>query len=623
MKSITKIICLLLCVVMLFTSYSVGVQAAAVKIAATEKLTAEATADTVKLTWKKVSKATGYRVYRIVDGKLKTLKKSVKSNKYTVEELTAGETYKFAVKTYRTQNGKTYWSSKYKSVTVKTKAMSTPKKPTATSTKNTVTLKWNEVPGATGYRVYQYKNGEWAKIKTLTAKTLKVSSLKENKTYKFKIRPYAKTSKKTVWGKYSSVVTIQTVDKTKAKFTTPVVGSNSITLYWGKVANATGYRVNMLVDGEWVKVAGGIKGTKYQVKNLDSNKEYTFMVRAYKTVDGKVKWFTKSDNLTVKTKKAEVTTTKPTTTKPTTTEPTTTKPTTTKPTTTTPTTTKPTTTKPTTTKPTTQPTTTKPTTTEPTTTKPTTTQPTTTKPTTTKPTTTKPTTTKPTTTEPTTTKPTTTKPTTTKPTTTKPTTTKPTTTQPTEPPAADDLTPFRIEKYKKILEKDTIFFKISSEYSDDEVVPVTFARKNGNMYMSTTAEGLDMKLYYDKSDNKMLAYVQFIVWVYYEVPKNEMADMDMTEMLEELQIGDVGDVIVTRTKFNNKSVIKESFYDSKTGYTMNYYFDGETLVGIIKQHPKKVDETIYVEEVSNTVSDDYFEKPKGGISLDAFEKLFG
>ena len=106
MKSITKIICLLLCVVMLFTSYSVGVQAAAVKIAATEKLTAEATADTVKLTWKKVSKATGYKVYQLVDGKYKAIK-IVKTNKYVVDDLTASETYKFAVKAYTKADGET------------------------------------------------------------------------------------------------------------------------------------------------------------------------------------------------------------------------------------------------------------------------------------------------------------------------------------------------------------------------------------------------------------------------------------------------------------------------------------------------------------------------------------
>ena len=33
------------------------------------------------------------------------------------------QTYKFAVKTYRKYNGKTYWSSKYRSVTATTKKM--------------------------------------------------------------------------------------------------------------------------------------------------------------------------------------------------------------------------------------------------------------------------------------------------------------------------------------------------------------------------------------------------------------------------------------------------------------------------------------------------------------------
>ena len=747
MNYIKKIICLVMCVVLIFTMNFTGVQAANVTVSAPSTLTAEATAGTVKLTWKKVSKATGYRVYKIVDGKLKVLKKSVKTNKATIENLTAGETYKFAVKTFRTVNGKTYWSSKYKSVTVKTKAMATPKKPTATSTKDTVTLKWNKVAGATGYRVFQYIDGKWVKISTLTANTLKVTKLKENKTYKFKIRPYAKTTKKTVWGNFSAVVSIKTVDKTKAKFTNHVVGTNGVTLYWDKVAGATGYRVNMLVDGKWVKVAGGIKDTKYQVKKLDSNTEYTFMVRAYKTVNGKVNWFTKSDNLTITTNKVQ-STTKPST------EPTT--------------------------KPSTEPTI-KPST-EPTT--------------------------KPST-EPTTEHTTHTVVVTpavaatctktgltegkhcsvcnevivaqqTVPKTAHSYTSTITTqasctaeglktfkcscgdkytekiakkdhtivtipavdatctktglsegkrcsvcntitvaqqtvaakghiieidpaiepnclrggqtegkfcstcgyveVAPVSLPSTahkmvvvpavaatctktgltegkscsvcdtveiyqamtpvidhadsnkdgkcdmcgtavsssqpeDELKAYRIAKYKTILEKDTVYFKISSKYNENEMIPVEFAMKNGNMFMGTKAEGIEMKVYYEKSTNKMWAYAMLAVWWYYEVPANEMADMNMTEMLEEIKIGTIGDVQVSKTVFNGQQVIKESYYDSKTGYTMNYYFNGETLVGIKKEHPTKTDELIYVEAISNTVDDNLFKKPSVAVPI--------
>ena len=177
--------------------------------------------------------------------------------------------------------------------------------------------------------------------------------------------------------------------------------------------------------------------------------------------------------------------------------------------------------------------------------------------------------------------------------------------------------------YKEILDKETIYFKVSSKYNEDEMVPVEFARKNGNMCMATSAEGIDMKIFYDKSSNKMQAYAfLFLTWVYYNVPEEEMADMDMTEMLDEIKIKNVGEISVTRTKFDGKSVFKESYYDAKTGYTMNYYFDGDVLVGIKKEHPTKVDEIIYVEEISNTVPKNIFTKPSG-ISLDAFNKMFG
>ena len=727
MKIITRILSVILCFVLFISTNIVNVEAASVSVARTEKLVADKeTASTVELRWRKVSKATGYKVYRVVDGKLKALK-TVKTNKYVVEDLTASETYKFAVKTYRKYNGKTYWSSKYRSVTVTTKNMGKAPTPTATANKTSVTLKWAEVEGATGYRIYQYspsKDKYVVKASVKGTETYKVTDLKVDTTYKFKIKPYAKTSDGVKWAKASSAVTVKTVDKTKAKFGEAVIGSKGVTLSWDKVPGATHYMIFTLENGEYTKIATAIKDTSYKVERLKSGEEYTFVVRGYKKVDGKVKKYPLSDPLTIKTKGTS-------TEEPTNPEEPTTNPST----------------NPSVSESTTKPTTTKPTTTKPTTTKPTTTKPTTTKPTTTKPTTTKPTTTKPTTTEPTT-----------KPTTTKPTTTKPTTTQPTEHkhtvvvdkavaatctktglsegkhcsacgevlvaqqvvskkahtivtisaveatctktgltegkkcsvcgevtvaqktvdkkdhtivteegfdatcitqgatdgkkcsvcgkvtvaqstiPLKDhsdtdddgkcdycgevlrepeqELTAYRVDKYKEILEKDTVYFKISSEYSDGTMVPIEFALKNGNMFMETTAEGMTMRIYYDKKTNKMLAYAYLLVgWMYYEVPEDEMEDMDMTEMLEVMQIGDHGYVTVSRETFDGKSVICESFLDNSTGYTVKYYFDGETLIGIKRTHPKKDAETIYVEKVSNSVKDSLFTKPVAAIPV--------
>ncbi len=754
MKIASRILCLILCLAIFVAANIVGVEAASVKVSVTEKLVAEATAGSVELRWRKVSKATGYKVYRVVDGKLKALK-TVKTNKYVVEDLTASETYKFAVKTYRKTGGKTYWSSKYKSVTVTTGKMDKAPTPKATATKNTVTLKWSEVEGATGYRVYQYSPSKdkyvvKASIKGKT--TYKLTGLKEDTTYKFKIKPYAKTSKGVVWVKASSATAIQTVDKTKAKFTDPVIGSKGVTLNWGKVSGATAYRLYRVVDGEYIKEASGIKGTSYKVERLESGKEYTFVVRAYKKVDGKVNWYTKSEPLKIKTKTSDA----PATTVPST-EESTTKPTTTKPTTTKPTTTKPTTTKPTTTgnhkhtiviDPAVEATCTKTGLTEgkhcsvckevivaqqvvskkahnyksSITTQPTcktegvktykcscgakytekiakTAHTIVTDPAV----------------EATCTKTGLTegkhcsvcgtvtaaqqivpkkshnyKSSVTKQPTCKAEgvktykcscgesyteaiakkahslvtdyavaascvsegltegkhcincgvvtvpqsvvpmknhsdsnndgrcdfcnkavgnsqpTNPPTEPPTTQPPTEEALTAYRVKKYKEILDKETIYFKISSEYSDGTMVPIEFARKNGNMYMNTTAEGINMKMYYEKKTNKMYAYALIF---YYEVPEDEMEDMDMTEMLETMQIGEIGFVTVSRDTFNGKSVICESFIDSKTGYTMKYYFDGETMIGLERIHPKKADEIIYVEKISNTVSDSLFNRP--------------
>ena len=510
MKNITRVIALIMCAVLFLSANIAGVQAATVTVPATEKLTATATADTVKLSWKKVSKATGYRVYRVVDGKLKAIK-TLKANKYTVESLTASETYKFAVKTYITKSGKTYWSSKYKTVTVKTKAMAKPQKPKATAAKNAVTLNWSKVAGATGYNVYQYKSGNWVKVKTVTTNTAKITSLKVDTTYKFKIRPYAATKSGKVWGKYSDAVSAKTVDKTKAKFKTPIISSKSVVLIWESVPEATGYRIRMMKNGSWVVAADGIRDTSLYVAGLSSDTEYTFQVVGYKVADGKTTWFTRSDPLTFKT----IGTT--------------------------------TTTKPTTTQPTTQPTTN--------------------------------------------------------------TTTTTTTTQKPTDSNSDESNAYRLKKYKQQIEKEELYFEIDCDYGDGQLATVEFARKNGDMYMKTSAEGLSMKISYLKADDDMAAYV---FGLKYQVPDEEKAEMMslMTEMIELMNVNIDGEITVAEVVFNGKNVVRESYVDSKTGYTMNYYFDGDKLVGIKKAHKTYDDEIVYVKEISNSVNNKYFDRKK-------------
>ena len=105
-------------------------------------------------------------------------------------------------------------------------------------------------------------------------------------------------------------------------------------------------------------------------------------------------------------------------------------------------------------------------------------------------------------------------------------------------------------------------------------------------------------------------FVGDVLPLYYQVPENEMKDMDITEMLNAMQIGETGNITVSRTTFNGQSVIKESFYESSTGFTVNCYFNGDKIVGLERTHLQKADELIYIETVTNSVDSDLLSRPK-------------
>ncbi len=97
---------------------------------------------------------------------------------------------------------------------------------TATQTTTTVTLKWNKVTGADGYRVYKYnsKTKKYEKLKDVTKTTLKISKLKAGTIYKYKVRAYTKDDG-TIWGDYSKV--FETATKCKTPMITQLTTSKS------------------------------------------------------------------------------------------------------------------------------------------------------------------------------------------------------------------------------------------------------------------------------------------------------------------------------------------------------------------------------------------------------------
>ena len=162
-------------------------------------------ASAVKLTWSKTSGATGYIVYKY-DNSKKTWVRLAKiaSNSYTASKLSAGTTYKFAVKAYRIASGKEIVSAKYPQLTTATNPATVNFSLTSGSKKATV--KWSKVSGATGYIVY-YKtsaNGSWQRLTAVTGTSYVKKSLSKGKTYYFTVKAYKKVGTATYNGAFTA-----------------------------------------------------------------------------------------------------------------------------------------------------------------------------------------------------------------------------------------------------------------------------------------------------------------------------------------------------------------------------------------------------------------------------------
>ena len=179
----------------------------------TSKIATATNSSAVKIAWKAVPGATGYRVFQY-DTKTKkyvTLKTTTGTS-YTVTKLKSGTSYKFAVRAYTIVTGKVFWASGYKTITATTKPGTPTLKVTAGTKK--AALSWNKQTGATSYVVYMAtsKNGKYSRIATLkgnSSVTYTKTGLTKGRTYYFKVAAYTVANGKTLYSSFSSVKAVK------------------------------------------------------------------------------------------------------------------------------------------------------------------------------------------------------------------------------------------------------------------------------------------------------------------------------------------------------------------------------------------------------------------------------
>ena len=158
-----------------------------------------------KITWKKVSDADGYMIYRKQGSGKKKLIKTVGKNasSYNAKKLKAGTKYTYSVCAYK-KSGNSKIKGKEKSKAFVTKP-SKVKSVKTTAKSKACKISWKKVAGASGYQVYMAtsKKGKYKKIGDTKKLNLTKKSLKKGKTYYFKVRAYKTLNKKKTYGAYS------------------------------------------------------------------------------------------------------------------------------------------------------------------------------------------------------------------------------------------------------------------------------------------------------------------------------------------------------------------------------------------------------------------------------------
>ena len=242
------------------------------------------TASGIKLSWKKIDGAYGYRVYQKTSNGWKRIKDTTATS-YTDSAVSVNQTKTYTIRCID-KNGKTIsgynskgWSKKY-----------TPVAPTISKLENTtggVKLSWNKITGVYGYRVYQKTSSGWSRIKDTTATSYTDSAVSANQTKTYTIRCIDKNGK-TISGynskgwskKYTPVApTISKLENT----------TGGVKLSWNKITGVYGYRVYAKTSSGWKKLKD-TTATSLTDSAVTANKTKTYTIRCIdkkgKTISG-------------------------------------------------------------------------------------------------------------------------------------------------------------------------------------------------------------------------------------------------------------------------------------------------------------------------------------------------
>lgn len=148
-----------------------------------------------------------------------------------------------------------------------------------------IDVSWSKVSGAEGYELYyRCNNGTWKKIDASNTK-FSHTRLNNGDVYDYYVRAYKVVNGLTVYGENSNEVSIMVGNSLDApKDFIAETEDGVVNLSWSKVKGAEGYVLYAYCNGKYYEI--DLSKTKYEHIDVHNGEQWTYYLKAYKTVNG-------------------------------------------------------------------------------------------------------------------------------------------------------------------------------------------------------------------------------------------------------------------------------------------------------------------------------------------------
>lgn len=247
------------------------------KMAAPGNLTNSiANGNDLTLKWDAVPFATAYKVYQIIDGQ-KVLKSTLTTTTVTYARIAAGD-LRFEVYSYSDRFGESAKGS-VATLTLEYQEMQAPATLTQTITAgNNITLKWDVVPYATSYNVYQIIDGQKVLKKTLLGTTTAFNNMPAGE-YMYEVHSFSDRFGESQEGKQLIFNLVFPIMQAPLDLDYSISNNVNINLSWKAATYATGYKVYQIKDGQKVFIRT-VTTLSTALNNMPEG-DYTYEVHSY------------------------------------------------------------------------------------------------------------------------------------------------------------------------------------------------------------------------------------------------------------------------------------------------------------------------------------------------------